>query len=157
MDRFSIIKLSVFVCLVLCDSASRWPAACPLRPLSAKNVRDSLPQLWMVTGVPTTVSCDNASNLTSKVNHEFLKGLGCSLRFNTPGHPQSSGVVERILGTLNNMINKVAYDHSKQWHKYVGYILWSLREIPNETTGVAPWVMFFGHLPRGLLVVLKET
>ena len=37
------------------------------------------------------------------------------------------------------------------------YILWSLREIPKESTKVPPWVLAFGHLPRGPLAVLKET
>ena len=55
------------------------------------------------------------------------------------------------------MMNKVAHDHPKQWHKYLGYILWSLREVPNETTGVPPWVLAVGHLPRGPFAVLKET
>jgi len=111
----------------------------------------------MLTGIPSSISSDNATNFTSKLNREFLKHLGCSSRFNTPGHPQSSGLVERMVGTLKNMINKVAHDHPKQWHKYLGYILWSLREVPNESTGVPPWVLAFGHLPRGPLAVLKET
>ena len=144
-------------CLVLVDSASRWPAAFPLKSLTAKNVCDALLQLWMITGIPTTVSSDNATNFTSKLNQEFLKRLGCCPRFNTPGHPQSSGLVERMVGTLKNMINKVAQDHPKQWYRYLGYILWALREVPNETTGIPPWVMTFGHLPHGPLAVLKET
>ena len=144
-------------CLVIVDSATRWPAAFPLKSLTAKGVCDALLQLWMVTGIPNTVSSDNATNFTSKLNQEFLKRMGCSPRFNTPGHPQSSGLVERMVGTIKNMINKVAFDHPKQWHKYLGYILWALREVPNESTGVPPWVMTFGHLPRGPLAVLKET
>jgi len=55
------------------------------------------------------------------------------------------------------MINKVAQDHPKLWHKYLAYILWALRECPSELTGVPPWVLVFEHLPRGLLSVLKET
>ena len=62
-----------------------------------------------------------------------------------------------MVGTLKGMIHKVAYDHPKQWHKYLPYILWALRESPNETTHVAPWLLTFGHLPRGPLAVLKET
>jgi len=62
-------KVDYNYCLVLCDSASRWPAAYPLRSLSATNVCDALLQLWMITGVPATVSRDNASNFTSKLNH----------------------------------------------------------------------------------------
>jgi len=114
-------------------------------------------QLFMITGIPTTISSDNATDFTSKLNREFLKRLGCSLRFNTPGHPESSGLVERMVGTLKNMINKVAHDHPKQWHKYLGYLCWALREIPSQGTGVPPWVLAFGHLPRGTLAVLKET
>ena len=85
--------------LVLCDNATRWPAALPLRSLTAKHVCEALLQLWMITGIPATISTDNATNFTSKLNHEFLKRMGCSPRFNTPGHPQSSGLVERIVGT----------------------------------------------------------
>ena len=40
---------------------------------------------------------------------------------------------------------------------HLGFILFSLCEIPNETTGVPPQVLAFGHLPRGPLAVLKET
>jgi len=150
-------KVEYNYCLVLVDSATRWPAAFPLRALTARNVCEALLQLWMVTGVPTVVSSDNATNFTSKLNQEFLNRLGCSPRFNTPGHPQSSGLVERMVGILKAMINKVAHDHPKQWHKYLGYILWALREVPNETIGLPPWLLAFGHLPRGPLANLKET
>jgi len=51
----------------------------------------------------------------------------------------------------------MATDHPKSWYKYLGYIMWALREVPNETTGVAPWMLAFGRLPRGPLAVLKET
>ena len=150
-------KVEFNYCLVLVDSATRWPAAFPLRSLSAKHVCESLLKLWMITGIPMVISSDNGTNFTSKLNRELLKRVGCSPRFNTPGHPQSSGLVERMVGTIKNMIHKVAYDHPKRWHQYLDFILWALREAPNETTGVPPWVLAFGHLPRGPLAVLKEA
>jgi len=36
-------------------------------------------------------------------------------------------------------------------------ILWALREAPNDTTNVPPWLMAFGRLPRGPLSILKDT
>ena len=83
--------------------------------------------------------------------------LGCSPRFNVPGRPQQTGLCERLIGTLKNMISKVAVDHPKSWYKHLGFLLWALRETPHETTGVAPWLMVFGKLPRGPLAVLKEN
>ena len=57
------------------------------------------------------------------------------------------------------MISKMAVDHPKSWSQYLGHVLWALREVPNEVTGVdlPPWLMVFGHLPRRPLAVLKEN
>ena len=55
------------------------------------------------------------------------------------------------------MISKVAVDHPRSWTKYLGYVLWALREVPNETTGVPPWLMVYGRIPRGPLAVLEEN
>ena len=55
------------------------------------------------------------------------------------------------------MLSKVAMEHPKSWHKQLGYILWALREISNESTSVPPWVFAFGFLPRGRLAILQES
>ena len=43
-------------CLVCCDSNTRWPAAFPLRAVTAKNVCDCLIKLWMTFGVSQFIS-----------------------------------------------------------------------------------------------------
>ena len=131
--------------LIMVDSASRCPACFPLRSLSAK------------AGCRDVVSSDCGTNFTSQLTREFMTKLGCSPRFATPGHPQACGLAECMVGMVKGMVSKVAADHPKTWYKYLGYVLWALREIPNETTGVPPWVMVFGHLPRGPLAILKES
>ncbi len=150
-------KVEYNYCLILCDSATRYPAAYALKNLSAKSICDALLQLWFHVGLPTFVSCDNFSSHCSALTKEFLKRLGCSPRFVSPYHPEGNGLAERNVGTVKGMISKVAADNPKSWHKYLGYIMWALREVPNETTGVPPWLLTYGHLPRGPLAVLKET
>ena len=54
------------------------------------------------------------------------------------------------------MINKVASDNPKSWHKLVGFVLWAIRETPNETTGVPPALLAWGRVPRGPLAILKD-
>lgn len=150
-------KVDFNYALILVDSATRWPAAYALRSLTAKNFCDAILQLWQFTGCGNEVSSDCGSNFTSQLTQEFMKRLGCSPRFTTPGHPQGNGLAERMVGSVKSMISKLAADHPQQWHKYLGFALWALREVPNETTGVPPWVLAFGHLPRGPLSILKET
>ena len=83
--------------------------------------------------------------------------MGCSPRFNTPGHPEASGMVERFNQTCKNMLSHVVQEHQRQWHQYVPFIVWALREVPNATTGVSPYMLVYGRVPRGPLAVLKET
>ena len=103
------------------------------------------------------IMCDCASNFTSQLIRTFLSVLGCSPRFNVPGRPQQTGLCERLIGTLKNMISKVAVDRPKSWYKHLGFLLWALPETHHETMGVAPWLMVFGRLPRGPLALLKEN
>jgi len=86
-----------------------------------------------------------------------LKILGCSPNFNVPGRPEQPGLCERLIETLKNMINKVAAENPRSWHKHLGFVLWALREVPNYTAGVPLWLLAFGRLPRGPLAVLKDT
>ena len=123
--------------LVLVDSATRWLAAYALRSLNAKNVCEAIIQLWQFTGCGDVVSSNCGSNFTSQLTREFMKRLGCSPRFTTPGHPNANGLSERMVGTLKNIVSKLASEHPRSWHKLLGYALWALREVPNETTGVS--------------------
>jgi len=55
------------------------------------------------------------------------------------------------------MLSHVVREHQCQWHKYVPLIVWALREVPNATTGISPYMLVYGRVPRGPLAVLKET
>ena len=81
----------------------------------------------------------------------------CSPNFNVPGRPEQTGLCERLIGTLRNMINKVADENPRSWHKHLGVVLWAVCKVPNSTVGVPPWLLAFGRLPWGPLAVLKDT
>ena len=106
-DR-TVPKAEYNYALVIVDRFSRWPMAYPLRSLSAKAVCDALLQVFMTFAVPKVISSDCGSNFTSQLTQEFLKRLDCSPRFNTPGHPEASGLVERCNQSLKTMIYKLA-------------------------------------------------
>jgi transposase InsO family protein len=136
----------------------RFPCARPLRSLSAKNVCDALLNSFSATVVVSQciISSEQGPNFTARITRDFLKRLDVSPRFNTLGHPQASGLCERLVQSAKNIIGKLAHSSPRSWHKYVDATIWALREVPNETTGVAPYTLVFGHLPKGQLAILKE-
>ena len=48
-------------------------------------------------------------------------------------------------------------DHPKQWYTYLPMVMWCLREVPNETTGVPPYTLAMGYLPRRPLAILRDS
>jgi len=66
-------------------------------------------------------------------------------------------MVERFNQTCKNMVRHVVQEHQRQWHKYVPLMLWVIRKISKATTGLSPYMMVYGRVPRGPLAVLKES
>jgi len=82
--------------------------------------------------------------------------MGCSPIFNSPLHTNSTGLAERGVGNVKAIISQLAMDHPTQWDQYLLSVLWSLREAVNSTTGLAPWALVSGRVPRGPLTILKN-
>ena len=150
-------KLPYNYFLVLCDSMSRFPVAYALRNVNSRTICDSLLQLFSFVGVPSYLSMDNATYNVSQWTQEMIKRVGVSPRFITPYHSPADGLVERLVSSTKSLIAKVAAENPKSWHKHLGYIMWALREVPNETTHVPPALLAWGRIPRGPLAILKET
>jgi len=141
--------------IVFLDQVSRYPHCIPLRSITAKSCCEAMLAFWQHTGFPTKVTMDRATNFFGELTRHFLQRVGCSPIFCTPRHPEANSV-ERTVGTIKSMIAKVAQEHPRSWHRYLDLILWGMRESVNETTGVSPYTMVYGHLPHGPLAVLRD-
>jgi hypothetical protein len=144
-------------CLCVVDSYTRWPSVYLLKDLRACSVCDALLELFSHVGVASVMTSDQGTNFTSRLTKEFLNRMGCSPRFNTPGHPEASGVVERWNQTFKRMLHHAIRENPRQWHKSVPFLTWAMRECSNATTNLPPYLLMYGRVPRGPLAILKET
>ena len=138
------------------DSFSRFLFCVPIKAMHAKAVCDALLSIWQFTGVSSHLFSDSETNFTAQLTKEFEKRLGCSPRFNSPWHQNATGLAERGVGNVKTIIGKLAMNHPNQWDQYVLSVLWALRESTNATTGLSPWTLVFGRLPRGPLSIFKN-
>jgi transposase InsO family protein len=96
--------------LIVIDSMSRYPFACPLRTLHAKNICEALLSVFEFTGVCNSMvlTKDNASYFRSALTKEFLKCIGVSPLFSTEYHPEGNAIAERNIGSLKKLDGQIS-------------------------------------------------
>ena len=143
--------------LVICDYATRYPEAIPLRSIDAEHIAEELVKVFSRVGVPKEILTDQGSNFTSQLLAEVYRLLHVQPIKTSPYHPQTDGLVERFNQTLKAMLRKTAWDKGKDWDKWVPYLLFAYREVPQSSTGFSPFELVYGRQVRGPLDILKET
>ena len=142
--------------LVICDYATRYREAIPLRSTDAVHVAEELVQMFTRVGVPQEILTDQGSNFTSQLLVELYHLLHIHPIRTSPYHPQTDGLVERFNQTLKSMLRKAATNEGKDWDKLVPYLLYAYREVPQASTGFSIFELLYGRDVRGPLNILKE-
>ena len=83
------------------------------------------------------MSVDLGTNFTSQLTREFERHLDYSPQFNSPFHPNATGIVEHGVGNIKAIVGKLAFDHPNQRQWYLPHVLWALHEAVNATTDLS--------------------
>ena len=121
--------------LVICDYATRYPEAVPLKSIDAEHNAEELVKLFARVGVAQEILIDQGSNFTSQLLVEIYRMLHIHPIRTSPYHPQTDGLVERFNQTLKTMLRKVAVAEGKDWDKFLPYLLFAYQEVPQSSTG----------------------
>ena len=143
--------------LVLCDYASRYPEAVPLRSIDAEHIADELIKIFARVGIPRDILTDQGSNFNSQLLVELYRLLHVHPIRTSLYHPQTDGMVERFNKTLKSMLRKLVEGEGKNWDVFHPYLLFAYREVPQSSTGFSPFELLYGREVRGPLDVLRET
>uniref|UniRef100_A0A8C6LCR8 ribonuclease H n=1 Tax=Nothobranchius furzeri TaxID=105023 RepID=A0A8C6LCR8_NOTFU len=143
--------------LVVCDYATRYPEAFPLKKVKARQIANCLIQMFSRVGVPREILTDQGTNFTSKLLREVYALLGVTGIKTSPYHPQTDGLVERFNKTLKSMLRKFVKNSGKDWDHWLPFLLFAYREVPQASTGLSPFQLLYGHHVRGPLDILKEA
>eukprot|EP00731_Ephydatia_muelleri_P014661 Em0008g381a len=117
--------------LVICDYATRYPEAVPMKSVDAEKVAEELVKMFARVGIPGEILTDQGSNFTSQLLAELYRMLHIRPIRTSPYHPQTDGLVERFNQTLKAMLRKVHIQEGKDWDQLLPYVLFAYREIPQ--------------------------
>ncbi|KAL5516317.1 hypothetical protein EMCRGX_G001610 [Ephydatia muelleri] len=144
--------------LVMCDyDATRCPEAIPVKAIDAEHIAEELVRIFARVGIPEEMLTDQGSNFTSQLLSEIYQLLHVHPIRTPPYHPQTDGLVERFNITLKAMLRKVAAEDELNWDKWLPYLLFVYREVPQDSTGFSPFEPLYGRAVRGPLDILKES
>ena len=82
--------------LVVCDYATKFPEAFPLKSIDAENVAEELVRMFARVGIPGEILTDQGSNFNSHLLAEVYKLIHVKALRTIPYHPQTDGLVERF-------------------------------------------------------------
>ncbi|MCG7879549.1 MAG: hypothetical protein JAY78_24875, partial [Candidatus Thiodiazotropha taylori] len=125
--------------------------------MDTETVANALIEIFSRTGIPKEILSDQGSNFTSALMRELCKLLNIKKLTSTPYHPEANGLVEKFNGTLKKMLSCFVENEKEDWDKYLPYLLFSYREVPQDTTGFSPFELLYGRHVRGPLTVIRET
>lgn len=100
--------------LVVTDYFTRFAEAYSLPDIEDSTVADKLLTYFICRyGVPQQIHTDQGSQFNSDLFLQLCKKLNISKTRNSPFHPQSSGLVERLNRTIEDMLSKFISKHQR--------------------------------------------
>lgn len=146
---------ATYLLTVMCQS-TRYPAAYPLRTITARSVVRALSQFVSIFGVPRVIQSDQGSNFSSHLFAQILKQLRIKHNQASAYHAQSQGALERFHQTLKSMLRAFCVQMNGDWEEGLPWLLLAAREVVQESTGFSPNDLVFGHTVRGPLALLQD-
>uniref|UniRef100_A0A0N4ZZQ6 RNA-directed DNA polymerase n=1 Tax=Parastrongyloides trichosuri TaxID=131310 RepID=A0A0N4ZZQ6_PARTI len=123
----------IFGCV---DTHSRFVWLKPLYSTSMNESLEAIKEFIYLYGKPSIIRADNAQTFSG---HKQLSELGIKLKSGIPYHSQSQTRVERMFGTLSNILTKLEaekdYDNGLDWSDHltkIAYVLNNSAKIEGQ-------------------------
>ena len=132
--------------LTIVDRHSRWPAAIPIKDITADTVIDALNHGWIAQyGVPEVITTDRGSQFTSHIWNQLLQHWGIKHKPTTAYHPEANGMVERLHRRLKESLMALGNQDRGNWFWRLPMTLLALRTTVKPDLGASPSDLVYGE------------
>jgi len=92
----------------------------------------------------------------SEIIREVYRLLDVKQLTITPYHAMENVVVENFNKTINNLLKEVAAEKPKDWHRYLGPLMFAMHDTPQDSTGFTRFELLYGYRARTPMTLLKR-
>ena len=136
-----------FYILISIDRYSRWPAACICEAPTGKTAKTFLEQYILLNGIPQTIRTDKGTAFTGNEFRTACKKLNIKLIYGTPSIHTATGLVERGIKTLKDLM-KTNLEDKCTVSEALGRSLMVMRTTVHSTIKETPFERHYGRKPR---------
>ena len=117
---------------------------------------DQLAQIYIneivsLHGVPASIVSGRDPRFTSKFWESLHKALGTNLSFSTAFHPQTDGLSERTIRTLEDMLRACVLDFNGSWKRYLSLVEFAYNNSYQSSIEMTPYEALYGRKCRSPL------
>ena len=128
------------------DRFTKWVKAEVISSPTAKiTARFILSNIIARHGCPQIILSDNGTNFTSKLVTHLNELLGINYDKSPPYRPESNGAIERLNGTLKNILKRIVNQESCYWEGYIPLALMAYRVTCHSVTKRSPFELLYGR------------
>ena len=131
--------------MAVVDVCTRFTFLYALSDKSMSTVASTLAALFQHFGVPRIIQSDNGSEFKNELIKEVAKILHIDWRYITPYHPQANGLVERHIGIVQNMVNKVNKGDTYHWDYYIPRVQLAVNNRILNNHNSTPFALMFNR------------
>ena len=135
--------------LVFSEYLTRWPEAVALPSQSAESVANQfVNKIICRHGCPQVLLTDRGANFTSNLMAEVCRLTQSTKALTTAYHPATDGLVERLNGTLLQMLSFYVNERQTDWDEHIDIVLFCYRTAKQASTKASPFCLLYGREPR---------
>jgi hypothetical protein len=143
--------------LTVMDLCTHYPEAIALKQHTARDVALALAEVFSRVGFPNEILSDLGTDFTSDLMQIFLHEFNIGHVRCSAYHAMTNGSVEKFNGCLKTSLKTLAKKFPDSWDTALCWILFSYREVVNETTGFSPFELMYGRSVKGPLTLIKDA
>ncbi|KAL3218803.1 hypothetical protein MRX96_031340 [Rhipicephalus microplus] len=148
LDRMGPLNEKGDHILVCIDHATRYMDAVTVPSTSATHYLDFMTNRWIPRfGVPSVIVTDQVKGFVNKRTNQFHHRLGIAHQNSPPYWPQSNRLIERIVGTLKQVLRKMLNNKDK-WQKELPRATLAINATKHRHSGHSPFRLMHGYDPK---------
>jgi hypothetical protein len=131
--------------LVIIDVFTNFIIIRPLANIQGEDIARELHTIFAILGPPKVLQSDRGSHFLNQIMPAFTHLHQIRHKFASAYHPQTNGKVEKVIGVIRTILNKLMRGDYTEWPYYCDAVQYYYNNKINEITQSTPFSLMFGR------------